>query len=226
MGVGRAPRCRSAGDGWSPPLVDVDGIYRLWIRLDTSVTVDHWERDLATGRPRRYGHVPDVLVTVERPGNVFEASTDAQGRYELTLPPGKYDVIALPPAGFSTRNLRKRATIIQVDGGEAHEGLLLTVPSARRSYRLTGAVLFEDGRSASGAFVSLKDGTATWRQVAVGIKAEPDGTFSFLVHEGLSYVAQASYWDERQRIQQSGSVGPFVVTGDTGPLRVVISSRR
>ena len=50
-----------------------------------------------------------------------------------------------------------------------------------------------------------------------------DGTFSIVVHEGLSYVASATYWDEAQRRQLRGSVGPFLVTGDTDPLKIVLS---
>lgn len=60
----------------------------------------------------------------------------------------------------------------------------------------------------------------------MGIQTEPDGTFTFVVHEGLSYVGRASYWDEAQRKSVGGTVGPVVVTGDTGPLKVVLSAAR
>src|SRR6185295_19140593 len=53
--------------------------------------------------PRDYGPVPDVLVTVRGVGNAVDAWTDAGGRYEVTAPPGKYEVIAVPPAAFSAR---------------------------------------------------------------------------------------------------------------------------
>jgi len=102
----------------------------------------------------------------------------------------------------------------------------MTLPPARRSYRLTGTVVFENGSPAPGAFISLSDGGARWRQVAVGIKPEADGTFSFVVHEGLSYIATASYWDATQRKQIGGTVGPFVVTGERVPLKVVLSGAR
>jgi hypothetical protein len=118
------------------------------------------------------------------------------------------------------------ATVVQLDGGQHRQLDPMTLPPARRPYRLTGTVVFDDGSPASGAFISLRDGSEKWRQVAVGITTEFDGGFSFVVHQGLSYIAQASYWDEAERKQVSGTVGPFVVTGDTGPLKVVLSSRR
>ena len=62
--------------------------------------------------------------------------------------------------------------------------------------------------------------------LAVGIKTGQDGTFEFLVHEGLSYIARASFWDEAQRKQVAGTVGPFVIGADVVPLRVVLSPRR
>ncbi len=294
-------------------------------------TISHWERDLATGQPRENGLVPDVLVIVRSPGNAFEAWTDARGRYEVTVPLGKYEVIAQPSAPFSARYLQQTielldpracfvvnfvvqfdgrirgvvrqssgepaegvsvevmaaeavgktgniqtlrassdvggsfefsevppgryvvgvdltrrmnaevvfpttfypgtpdaafATVVQLGGGQQRELEPITLPPARRSYRLAGTVVFPDASPASGAFISLQDGTAPWRQVAVGIKTESDGRFSFVVHEGLSYIAHASYWDEAQRKQVAGSVGPFVVTGDTGPLKVVLSAGR
>lgn len=294
-------------------------------------TITHWERDLATGEPREHGPVPDVLVTVHGLGSAFDAWTDARGRYEVTAPPGKYQVTAFPPPAFSARHLQQTielrdaracfvadfgvqfdgrirgvvrqssgepaagvsvevmaaesvgktgniqtlralsdaggsfeftemspgryvvgvdltrrmdaqvvfpatfhpgttdaalATVVQLDGGQHRQLDPMTLPPARRPYRLTGTVVFDDGSPASGAFISLRDGSATWRQVAVGIKTDFDGSFSFVVHQGLSYIAQASYWDEAERMQVSGSVGPFVVSGDTGPLKVVLSPRR
>jgi hypothetical protein len=294
-------------------------------------TVTHWERDLATGEPRAHGPVADVLVSLRGPGSAFEAWTDGRGRYEMTVPPGKYEVIAFPPPAFSARHLQQTielrdaracfvadfgvqfdgrirgvvrqssgepaagvsvevmaaesvgktgniqtlralsdatgsfeftemspgryvvgvdltrrmdgqvvfpatfhpgttdaalATVVQLDGGQHRQLDPMTLPPARRPYRLTGTVVFDDGSPASGAFISLRDGSEKWRQVAVGITTEFDGGFSFVVHQGLSYIAQASYWDEAERKQVSGTVGPFVVTGDTGPLKVVLSSRR
>ena len=58
-----------------------------------------------------------------------------------------------------------------------------------------------------------------------GITTELNGTFSFVVHERLSYIARASYSDEAQRKQVGGTAGPFVVTRDSGPLKVVLSGR-
>lgn len=300
-------------------------------RARVSGTIGHWERDLATGESRDHGPVPDVLVSIRGMRGAFDASTDGRGRYEVMVPPGKYAVTALPPAGFSTRHLQQTielrdaracfvidfglrfdgrirgvvrqssgepaervsveaiaadavgksgyvetlrassdaggsfefvevppgryvvgvdltrrmnpevvypatfhpgtkdaalATVVQLDGGQQQELEPMSLPPARRPYRLTGTVVFEDGSPASGAFISLSDGAARWRQVAVGIKPEADGTFSFVVHQGLSYIATASYWDDTQRKQIAGTVGPFVVTGEPVPLKVVLSGAR
>jgi hypothetical protein len=294
-------------------------------------TFTHWEQDLATGQPREYGPVPDVLVTVRGPGSAFDAWTDARGRYEVTVPPGTYEVSASPPPGFSTQYLQQAvelrdvracavadfgirfdgritgslrqssnepaegisvevmaadavgkpgniqtlrvatdaggrfeftevppgryvigvdltrtmntgisfpmtfhpgtanaalATVVQINGGQQHDLEPMTLPQPRRQYRLTGTVVLEDGTPAPGRSVSLWDGGATWRQVAVGIQTDFDGTFSFVVHEGLSYVVRASHWDQAQRKSVSGTVGPVVVTGDTGPLKVLLSAGR
>lgn len=103
----------------------------------------------------------------------------------------------------------------------------MMLPPARRTYQLKGTVTFDDGRPVSGAFISLSDGVATWRQVAVGIKTDLDGRFSFLVHEGLSYVATASYTDvNSQRKHLGARVGPFVVSSSTAPLTVVLPQAR
>jgi hypothetical protein len=258
-------------------------------------TITHWERDLATGQPREHGPVPDVLVTVHSLSTAFDAWTDARGRYEMTVPLGKYEVTAVPPRAYSADHLQQtialrdgracfvadfdvqfdgrirgvvrqstgepaervaveimaseavgksghietlrvssdasgnyefrevspgryvvgvdlvrrmdadvvfpttfypgtpdaaRATVVQLEGGEQRELEPITLPPARRSYRLGGTVVFADARPASAVFISLSDGAVPWRQVAVGTKTQSDGTFSFVVHEGLSYIAR------------------------------------
>ncbi len=289
-------------------------------------TINHRERDPATGNWRTRP-VPDAVVAVRGLKGSSDAWTDAQGRYEVTLPPGTYEITAFPPPVFSARHLRRTvelrdargcfvvdfdvrldvrvngvvryasgepamgvvvevmaaedvgkggnietrrkatdasgrfefielppgryvvgvdltrglnreivfpktfhpgtpdaalATIVQLDGAQQRELEPLTLPPARRPYRLTGTVVFEDGRPASGEDVVLRDGSATRAQVGGG-RTGLDGTFSILVHEGLSYVASAVYWDAAQRRQLRGTVGPFFVTGDTGPLKIVLS---
>jgi hypothetical protein len=59
----------------------------------------------------------------------------------------------------------------------------------------------------------------------VGIKTQSDGAFSIRVHEGLSYLARVSNWDEALRRQLETTVGPLVVGPETQPLRVVLASR-
>jgi hypothetical protein len=294
-------------------------------------TINHWERNLSSGEPKDYGPVSDVFVSVVGAGGTFSASTDDRGQYELTVPPGKYEITVLPPAMYSARYLRQPlelpdmracvvanfgvqfdgrirgavrqssgepagnvsvqvmsaedvgksgnvqtisvqtdaggsfefldvspgryvvgvdltrrmdprvvfpttfhpgttspalATIVQLEGGQHRDLEPMMLPSPRRSFRLTGTVVREDGSPAPGVFISLRDGVEKWRQVAVGSKTEFDGSFSFVVYEGLSYVASASYWDGEQRKSFGGSVGPFIVSQDTGPVKVVLSAGR
>lgn len=292
-------------------------------------TVTHWERDVATEQPRDYGAMPDLRVNVGGAGTVLDTWTDDAGRFDLKLPPGKYEITFLPPPGFSTKSLQHSidlpvprscavldwsvsfdgrirglvqrrqeessaeipvelmavealsksgnvsvlraaidsagryeftevppgrylvgvdlvrrmdakvvfpttfhpgtqdaslATVVELQGGQQRDLEPMTLPPARHAYQLVGTVVFEDGSPASGASISLSDGIAKFRQVAGGIKIGPDGTFSFLVHEGLSYIALASFWDESQRKQVTGSFGPFVIGGDLVPFKVVLSS--
>ena len=297
-------------------------------RLSGSVT--HHERNL-TGEPAQdYGAVPNLLVTARSGAVVSTARTDAQGRYEMTVPPGRYEVALESLQGFSTNGLNRTvelrdaracsmanfgvhfngrikgvvylasgdpgtgvlveaiaaervggkglietlrtttgpggafefremppgryvvgvdlvrrmdpgttfpttfhpgtpdpalATIVHLEGGYQLDLDPMTLPLARRSFQLTGTVFFADGRPAPLARISLQDGTATWRQVAMGTNTTMDGAFTFVVHEGLSYNVSASYWDEAERRQVRATVGPIVVTGDIGPVKVVLSGK-
>ena len=267
-------------------------------------TVTHWEREVWTEQPVNYGPVPNLRVNVSGMGQLLDTWTDDAGRYDVKLPPGKYEVTFLPPPGFSNKYLQhsielpdaracavldwsvrfdgrikgvlrrpqdggsgaeisvelmsaeavgkagnisvvrtstdsggrfqftevspgryvvgvdlirrmdakevfpttfhpgthaSKATIVQLEGGQERELDPMTLPPTRRSHHLVGAVVFEDGTPASGAFISLSDGISKFRQVAGGIETGSDGTFDSLVHEGLSYFARASFWDEGQR---------------------------
>src|SRR5436190_2514848 len=70
-------------------------------RARVSGTITHWERDLASRQPIQMGPVPDVLVTVRGSSATFQGTTDEQGRYEVLVPPGEYEVIASPSPAFA-----------------------------------------------------------------------------------------------------------------------------
>jgi hypothetical protein len=164
--------------------------------------------------------------------------SDADGQFEFSeVSPGRYVVgvdltlrmdpkIAFPPTLHPGTRDATVATVVQIDGGQHHDLEPMTLPPARRSFTLTGTVVYENGSPASGVFLSLSDGAERWMQVAVGKKTGSDGAFSFTVHEGLSYIARASYWNEEQRKPIGATVGPFVVTQDTKPLTMVRSPSR
>lgn len=294
-------------------------------------TVRHLELDLAAERIREVARAAQVLVSVRSGDRTFDVLTDDEGRYDVNVPPGTYEVMVFPPPGFSTKYLQqtvelresgachvadfgvrsdsrikgvlrqasgeaaaravveimaveslgqdgrvptrsassdaagsyeftdlspgrylvgvdltrrmnaeivfpttfypgvgdpKTATIVELSAGEQRELGVLTLPAPRRTRRLTGRVVHQDGTPAQGVFVSLQDGEARWRQVAVGIRTESDGSFSFSVHEGLSYIASSSHWDDATRKSAGGSVGPFVVRGEPSLLKIVLSAPR
>lgn len=294
-----------------------------------SGTVQHWERDPATREAVDLGPVRDVRIWVRSTGMTVDAFTDGEGRYEVTVPPGKYEITAMPPPEFSQRYLSRSvelraagacfvadfgvrfdgrirgvvrqstgdpavgisvqliaaqdvgktgyidtrveetaanggfefldvspgryvvgvdvtrtiedgvifpatfhpgtpdpalATHVELIAAQHHELEPMTLPPARRQLRLSGSVLFADGTPAAGASIVLQDGRGTFRQVAWGTATRSDGTFSFVAHEGLSYVVHATYNDDTNRQQLRSSVGPLVVTRDIDDLKVVLSA--
>ena len=170
---------------------------------------------------------------------ILNAVSDQNGNYEVAdVPPGRYRVAigfsrkldeetVFPLTFYPGERAPGSAFVVEVpDGGRHIELEPMIVPPARQQHRITGFVVFEDGRSAPGSYVTLWDATAKWKQVARGVKVEFDGTFSFLAHEGLSYIVRASYRDEGTQSDFSGSAGPVDVTRQTPPLRVALAIQK
>ena len=140
---------------------------------------------------------------------VVRTSTDSGGRFEFTeVPPGRYvvgvdlirrtDAKEIFPTTFhpGTQDA-SGATIVQLEGGQERELEPMTPPRARHSHWLLGTVVFEDGTPASGGFISLPDGIARFRQVAVGIRRtrrSSDCSFTrvFQLHRRASSGMKAS----------------------------------
>jgi hypothetical protein len=210
------------------------------IRYDTRIsgTIVH-----LNGRP-----VADAIVTLMPAAligkNLFRepasAITDQNGRYELTdMPAGRYilgvtlsqgpDVGFVSPTRFHPDATEPaNALPFEVIAGEHLELARMVIPLPPPSYRITGVVTFEDGKPAPGVTVSLADGNARWKEVAGEVQTDANGTFSFLVHEGLSYVVSARYSEPSSpgRTHSVGSV-PFVASEETvKALKVVLSPVR
>jgi hypothetical protein len=140
--------------------------------------------------------------------------SDADAVFGATYHPGTADAL--------------RATIVDVRGGEAHDLIPLTLPPPRRAHRLTGTVKFEDGTPAAGATVMLGDPVKKWIDLAEPVEIDASGAFSFVVHEGLSYIVTAYYRPPnagRTRGVET-AVGPFQVTKEPAPLDLVVTPSR
>ena len=177
---------------------------------------------------------------VARGGNIetIRTTADAGGGFEFVdLSPGRYLVgvdltrqmdpkIAFPTTFHPGTSHPAQATVVVVGGGQHVELSPLAVPEARRRVRLTGRVVFADGSAGDGAGVSVRDGGTSRRQVAVGIRTAPDGTFAFDVHEGLSYRVLAYHNNDQPGEKQiSRESEPFVASGDT-TITIVLPPRQ
>lgn len=196
----------------------------------------------SSGQP--VGGVTVQLMAAERadprrPAETVSAKTDSAGYYQLAdLPPGEYvagvelqrrmenDGEQIHPRTFypGTSDV-SRAAVIRIGEGNLVELEPMVLPAARQRRELTGVVVWPDGTPVAGAFISLTDGEAGWRQVAVAIKTDDQGRFTFTVHDGLSYVARAFYSmpDDPAPRQANGVSSAFVVSEKTPPLRVVVT---
>jgi hypothetical protein len=76
--------------------------------------------------------------------------------------------------------------------------------------------------------VSLEDGHQRWKRVAAAVETGVDGTFSFVVNEGIAYVANARYENPLVpgRTDATASM-PFVASEEKAKkLEMVLSPRR
>jgi len=185
-----------------------------------------------------------VVVETLAPGQVqstapvttLRATTDPSGHFELDeVPPGDYVI------GVSVRETRtsgpvyprtfypgtgnpRDAEVVTIGEGNHQRLESLRLPPARASLQLTGVVVWPDGRPVAGSSVSLMDGELAWRQAVPGVATDAEGRFTLAVHEGLSYVARAYYnlpGDPSRQRQAHGRAGPFVMSAQTPPLRIV-----
>jgi hypothetical protein len=109
-----------------------------------SGTIKHWERDFATGRRREYPAVPDVPVQLRGPAGAGQASTDEQGRYEISgIGPGMYEVEAFPPPPFSSKDLR---LVVEIPDTRA---CAVADFGLRYDGRVTGVLRSESGQPVS-----------------------------------------------------------------------------
>ena len=173
-----------------------------------------------------------------RPADMITATTDSAGYYELRdVPPGEYivgvalqrtmerdDVQVYPRTFYPGMADAAGARVITIGEGTRVELDPLQLPAPLERREITGVVVWPDGRPVPSASISLSDGEASWRQVAVGINTDAEGRFTFTVHDGLSYIARAHYNfpDDPAHRQAQGMTGPFVVSTATAPLRVVL----
>ena len=160
------------------------------------------------------------------------ARTDQNGRYELTgVPAGRYilgvnlsqgpGVDFVSPTRFHPDATEPaNALPFEVIAGEHLELARMVIPLPPPSYRITGVVTFEDGKPAQGVTVSLADGNARWKEVAGEVQTDANGTFSFLVHEGLSYVVSARY-SEPSTPARTHSTGSSAFVGSEQNVKIL-----
>jgi 5-hydroxyisourate hydrolase-like protein (transthyretin family) len=109
------------------------------------------------------------------PGSARDAQTDEHGHYDIaSVPAGVYELQAIPPAVFRTRNLQRRIDIrdsracFAADFDVQYDG------------RLSGVALTSDGHPAAGVQVELISGDRLWTSAErLTTKTDRDGGFEF-----------------------------------------------
>ena len=151
-------------------------------------------------------------------------SRDRHGRWRLRLPVQDGGAVSRLRVSQSGRPAGDRHLLADAatGGGRRGPGLHSGLRTAPSGARVSGTIRYWERDLAT--TISLSDGEASWRQVAVGITTDEQGRFSFAVYEGLSYIARASYNipDDPGHRQAQGTTPPAVISADPAPLRVVL----
>jgi hypothetical protein len=175
------------------------------------------------------GFVPSEMAITDRAGS-FELTEVTPDRYMLgvnlrlggdieLVSPTRFHLDASDPAN---------ATSFDVRPGERVTLDPMVMPRPSRAYVVAGRITFPDGKPAAGVEVSLEDGHQRWKRVAAAVETGVDGTFSFVVNEGIAYVANARYENPLVpgRTDATASM-PFVASEEkVKKLEMVLSPRR
>ena len=173
----------------------------------------------------------DTIDTTSDAAGTFEFSEVTSGSYVLGVDLFRQygmspdsDVVFRPTYHPGTPDL-SRATIVDIRGGEAQDLASMTLSPPLRAYRLSGTVKYADGTPAAGATVTLDDPVRKWIDLAEPVDTDASGTFSFVVHEGLSYIVSAYPRPPSTRGVRPivTSVGPFAITETPAPLEIVVT---
>jgi hypothetical protein len=190
----------------------------------------------ANGRPVERAEV-SVALSNSPDRSETSARTDAAGQVLLgPLRPGRYLVginvrrapnEELPyPRSFHPGVVDvRRATVIELGYGERHEldPFVLPVPLAAR--RLTGIVVWPDGRPAGDTHITLVGADTSW--VVASTRTAADGTFSLTAYDRQTYRVSASHSTPGpQRVTSQARADAVHVQGDTGPIRLVLTTIR
>ncbi len=170
-------------------------------------------------------YVPSEIATSDQGGN-FELTEVPPGRYILgvNLSRGPDDVVS-PTRFHPDASAPTQATVFEVQAGERVRLDRMVIPPDPPAYRVSGRVTFPDGRPAAGVEVALEDGHQKWKRVAAEVRTGADGSFSFVVHEGLAYVANARYVAPLtpRRTQATASI-PFVASEEKVKMLLMVLS--
>ncbi len=204
----------------------------FWLRYDTRIRGTISRPDRRPVVDAIVEATPAALRDKGYAGEPASTRTDSTGRFELSgVSAGQYilgvnlttgpdsDVVSstrFHPDATEPAN----ALPFEVIAGEHLELARMVIPPPPPSYRITGVVTFEDGKPAQGVAVSLADGNARWKEVAGEVQSDANGTFSFLVHEGLRYVVSARYSDPSLPLR-AHSAGSITFVGSEQTVKIL-----
>jgi hypothetical protein len=161
----------------------------------------------ATGKPTPLAELTlSSIEDVPLYKHDFESRTDAQGEFKFAVPPGKY-VLAInlktPPSkglpyettyspGTTDRAL---AGVITVQGGQHVDHLTMRLAPRLHEYRISGKVVWPDGRAVPNANVWLTELERPKKIVGRAVShADDQGNFTLLGFEGRDYFVHSSIY--------------------------------